>query len=214
VPPEWYDADYFERGVKSNWEHGYEWSSFSGLFRDTAAFLAETFADTRTFLDVGCARGFLVRTLREQGRECWGVDHSHWAIAHADELARPFLVQAGVDDYRSERAVDVTLAFDLLPSLTERQAADFLAAARGWTGTAIVAVIASFESEAEERGWREAGDDRDLSHVLMRTRAWWHEQFLRAGWRQDPLQAVAARVCQRHPLPRRMGWKMYVYAPR
>ena len=46
----------------------------------------------------------------------------------------------------------------------------------------------------------------------MRTRAWWHEQFLRAGWRQDPLHRMLARACQQHELPRKMGWQMYMYA--
>ncbi|HEX9046316.1 MAG TPA: glycosyltransferase family 9 protein, partial [Verrucomicrobiae bacterium] len=32
IPGEWYDADYFEHGLKSNWRDGYHWSSFSGLF--------------------------------------------------------------------------------------------------------------------------------------------------------------------------------------
>ena len=213
VPPEWYDADYFEHGVKSNWERGYHWSDFAGLFRDTAAFLTEMFPEARTFLDVGCARGFMVRTLREQGRECWGVDHSPWAIAHADEHARAHLTRAGVEDFEPGRDFDVVLAFDLLPHLTEGQAETLLTRARAWARTAIVAVIASFDDDTEARAWQAASDDHDLSHVLMRTRAWWHDLFLRTGWRQDALHRVAARACERHALPRRMGWKVYVYAP-
>ena len=40
IPAAWYDADYFEHGVKSNWEGGYTWAGFAGLFRETAAFLS------------------------------------------------------------------------------------------------------------------------------------------------------------------------------
>jgi hypothetical protein len=75
----------------------------------------------------------------------------------------------------------------------------------------IVAVIRSFENEEDERRYREAGDDGDLSHILMRTRAWWHELFLKTGWRQDPLHCAFARMCQQHELTRKMGWQMYVY---
>jgi Sigma-54 interaction domain len=42
-------------------------------------------------LDVGCAKGFLVRALREAGRECWGIDHSQWALEQADSIASPYL---------------------------------------------------------------------------------------------------------------------------
>ena len=78
---------------------------------------------------------------------------------------------------------------------------------------ALFAVIASFETEQEERDYLRQRSDRDLSHVLMRTRAWWHDLFSQTGWRQDPVHRVAARACQEHDLPKRMGWKVYLYAP-
>ena len=72
-------------------------------------------------------------------------------------------------------------------------------------------MIRSFESDDDERRYREAADDGDLSHILMRTRAWWHEQFVQSGWRQDALHRVCERLCQQHELTRRMGWQIYVY---
>lgn len=211
VPGDWYDEDYFEYGLKSNWTTGYHWADFSGLFRETAAFLTELFPDAESFLDVGCAKGFLVRCLREAGKTCWGVDHSAWAIDHADPATRPFLTRAGVDDMTFDRQIDVLLAFDLLSHLEDEQAERFLARARAWTRTAVVAVIASFDDEAE--GTR-ASDNGDPSHVTLRTRAWWHALFLRAGWRLDPLQRLGAERCRAHALPRKMRWKLYVYSPR
>ncbi len=213
VPPEWYDADYFEHGLTSNWTGGYTWTSFAGVFRETAAYLTELFPDADSFLDAGCAKGFLVRCLREAGKTSWGIDHSAWAIDHADPVARPFLTRAGVDhDVMFDRQVDVLLAFDLLSHLTEDQAGQFLTRTRTCTRTAIVAVIASFDDEAEQSRHR-PDDDRDRSHVTLRTRAWWHQRFLQAGWRLDPLQRLGAERCREHPLPRRMRWKVYVYAP-
>jgi hypothetical protein len=110
-----------------------------------------------------------------------------------------------------DREVDVLLAFDLLSHLTEDQAGQFLTRARTCTRTAIVAVIASFDDEAEQARHRPA-DDRDRSHVTIRTRAWWHERFLQAGWRLDPLHRLGEARCREHPFPRRMRWKVYVYA--
>jgi len=211
VPGAWYDAGYFETGTKSNWQDGYTWKSFSGVFTDTARFLTSTFNDATTFLDVGCAKGFLVRALRDAGKTCWGVDHSHWALAHAEARAKPYLLEAGADSLPLGGRFDVILAFDLLPHLTESQATRFLECARSMANVGIVAVIRSFENEEDERRYREAGDDGDLSHILMRTRAWWHELFLKTGWRQDPLHCAFARMCQQHELTRKMGWQMYVY---
>ncbi len=62
----------------------YQWASFGGLFRDTAAFLASMFPDARTYFDAGCAKGFLIRALRETSAEAWGCDFSSWATSHAE----------------------------------------------------------------------------------------------------------------------------------
>lgn len=211
IPGEWYDADYFEHGTKSNWGQGYKWSLFASLFHETASFLTSTYTEADSYLDIGCASGFLVRALRDQDKECWGFDHSKYAIDRAEPSVKPFLIQAGVDDVIFDRQFDVLLAFSIFESLTPEQILSFLSRARGWTRQAIFAVITSFESEEEERQRRKG--DRDLSRVTLKPRAWWHEAFQSAGWRQDYLHRIAQRSCQDHPLSTRMGWNVYVYAP-
>jgi glycosyltransferase involved in cell wall biosynthesis len=213
VPPEWYGEDYFENGLTSNWTHGYTWSSFSGVFRDAAAYLIEMFPDAGSYLDAGCAKGFLVRTLREAGKDCWGFDHSAWAIDHAESAVRPFVDRAGVDDVALDRRVDVLVAFDLLSHLTDEQARAFLQRARQSVAMAVIAVIPSFDTEEDERQYRRQPDDQDLSHVTLRPRRWWDALFREAGWRFDALHRLGAEHCREHPFPKRMGWKVYVYAP-
>jgi SAM-dependent methyltransferase len=210
IPGEWYDADYFEHGRKSNWKNGYHWRDFAGLFSDTAEFLTTTFTEANSFLDAGCAKGFLVRALRERQREAWGFDHSAWALDRAEEPARPFLYQASAENAEFDRSFDLTLAFSLLESLTEEQALAFLQRAGAWTRQAFVAVICTCEDDQRKRL---ADEDHDLAHITLRSRAWWHDLFLRAGWKQDGLHRVAERVCRTHPLPKKMGWQVLVYAP-
>jgi ADP-heptose:LPS heptosyltransferase/2-polyprenyl-3-methyl-5-hydroxy-6-metoxy-1,4-benzoquinol methylase len=211
ISGEWYDADYFEHGRKSNWTGGYSWPAFAQLFRETAEFLTTSFPESESFLDAGCARGFLVRTLRERGKEAWGFDHSTWAIDHAEESAKPFLVRAGVDDFGFGQGFDLTIAFFLLESLTEQQAAAFLERARKQTRHALVAVIHTADDEPGASGSGEL--DQDLSHITVRNRKWWNELLLRAGWRHDALHRMVERTVQAHPLPARMGWNVFVYAP-
>ncbi|MFL6227742.1 MAG: glycosyltransferase [Pyrinomonadaceae bacterium] len=211
VPADWYDADYFEHGLKSNWARGYAWRQFEGLFRQTSAFLLEMFPEAESFLDAGCAKGFLVRALRAAGADARGFDHSAWAIEHADEAAKPFVTLAGTDDFEFARDYDVLTSFSLLESVTEEQIHAFLSRAREHTRQALFAVITSFETDGEREAYLRAS--RDLSQITLRPRAWWHEQFLAAGWRQCALERVAERACQRHELPTRMNWKVFVYAP-
>jgi cyclopropane fatty-acyl-phospholipid synthase-like methyltransferase len=197
--------------LKSNWDRGYTWPWFAGLFQETAAFLSSIFSEATSYLDIGCAKGFLMRALHELGKECWGFDHSKWAIEHVEECARPFILQASVDDVSYERQFDVLLALSIFESLTEAQALSFLCRARAWTRQAIFATIPSLQQEKEEEFDKQ--DNRDLSHITIKSRQWWHELFLRAGWRQDYLHRVVERLCQAHSLPTKMGWKVYVYAP-
>ena len=103
IPGSWYDADYFETGRKSNWRDGYNWQDFAALFRETAEFLTTVFPEANSFLDAGCAKGFLVRTLRERGKEAYGIDHSAWAIEHAEESAKPYLSVVGAEEFEFDR---------------------------------------------------------------------------------------------------------------
>ena len=212
IPGEWYDGDYFETGLKSNWTNGYAWPAFSGLFRDAARFLISIFPDAHSFLDVGCAKGFLVRSLREEGKEAWGLDFSPWAIRNAERSCASFLQLASVDEYPFDRECDVLVAFSILESMTESQIHDFLTRSRLCTRMAIFAVISCFE-ETDDRQAMEK-EDNDLSHITMRTRAWWHDAFLQSGWSQGPSEESIGGQCLGDSLPSRMRWKAYIYAPR
>src|SRR5262249_17372152 len=152
-----------------------------------------------------------VRALRELGKEAWGFDHSNWALERAEDLAKPFLLQADVANVDFKQGCDVLLAFSLFESLTEGQIAAFLQRARPFTRHALLAVASTRESGGKQPRLLE--EDRDLSHITLRTRSWWHDQLLQAGWRQDPLHRIVNRMCQDHALPKRMGWQVYVFAP-
>ncbi len=200
IPGDWFDADYFEHGRKSNWSGGYAWSSFQGLFRETAALLHETFPEATSFVDVGCAKGFLVQALRERGLDARGFDHSEWAITNAQASVKPFLELASLDSMAyDDRSIDVVVAMSLFESLTEEQISQILLRARRWVRRALFATIPI----------QTAAVDRDLSHITMHEPQWWCDRFAEAGWRQDPTQSTV----ERHPLPKRMKWGLYIFEP-
>lgn len=206
IPGDWYDADYFDHGRKSNWSTGYTPESVGAVIGHSASWLCDIFPNAATFIDAGCARGYLVGILRDAGKQAWGFDHSPWAIQTADEQARPFLSLATVEQFRPSQNVDVLLAFDLLAHLTADQALVFLSNARVWTNHCLLATVPSPEDGIEAAG-------RDPSHVTFRTRAWWRDLFERAGWRQDFAMRSAERACQAHPFVAAMRWNVYLYLP-
>ena len=91
IPSSWFDVDYFDGGLKSNWKSGYFWEHFRRLFEDTASFLGSLFPDAHSYLDAGCAKGFLVRALRAAGKEARGFDISQYALDAAEPGIRPYL---------------------------------------------------------------------------------------------------------------------------
>jgi hypothetical protein len=208
IPADWFDADYFDHGIKSNWQQGYHWKHFEGIFRDTAGFLTTAFPDARTFFDAGCAKGFLVRSLHDAGLEAWGCDVSTFAIENADKIAAPYLTSSPAEIFQWDRDYDILVALHLLPQMTGQQAISFLTHARMHVTTALVAAIPLFEDESK----REYGLG-DAAHISRHNRQWWHELIVSAGWRQDPLHKAMQRACQRQSLPARMGWEIFVYSP-
>jgi hypothetical protein len=199
IPSDWYDADYFEHGLKSNWHRGYAWSSFQGLFVEAAAFLHEMFPSARSYVDAGCAKGFLVKALRERGLEAQGFDHSSWAIEHSEPNARQFLRLASIEfiEY-ADKCTDLLVAMSLLESLSEKQISVFLTKGRRWARTALFLTLP-----------RQGNHDRDLSHITIREPSWWRQRFNEAGWREHELQEAA----RQHPLPQKMNWQAFVLEP-
>lgn len=59
-----YDQDYFDRGCQSGKSNyiDYSWERIGGEVEKTAAHITKHFAPAKT-LDVGCAKGFLVKAL-------------------------------------------------------------------------------------------------------------------------------------------------------
>jgi len=210
IAGEWYDADYFEHGLKSNWSNGYGWDLFSGLFRETSKYLQNIFPEAETFLDIGCAKGFMIRALREQEKECWGFDHSPWALQCAEPQARSYILHENTDTVEYHRHFDILVAMSIFESLTEDQIEQFLSRARPWCRHAIFSTITTLPSSQITPRDR---DDDDLSHITLRSREWWHEKFTAAGWRQDPLHRVVQNLCKSDELPTRMGWELFIYAP-
>ena len=203
----WYNADYFEHGRTSNWSQGYSWALFRGVFEEAAAYLAEIFPQARTVLDMGCAKGFLVRALRQRQIDAWGFDHSPWALSQADPLALSYVWRDDIGTVAFERRFDLLVAMSLFESLTEAQLRAFLRRARAAAAT-LLAVIATLPDDpAKARSAFQ--DDKDLSHITMRTRAWWQALFEECGWVAHHRQREGAA----HSLPRKMGWEIYVYDP-
>lgn len=182
VPREFYDADYYAGNIKSNWETAYDWQHFGKLFRDWAKFIVLGFPEAKSFLDVGCAKGFLEKAiydLAERSKleiEIEGFDVASWAIENCEPEAKSLVSLAGVEDYEFKRDFDVMICLDTFGHLTEKQVTDFLVRSRPHINDCGFFAI---ELSTQEHNLAEP------SHVNLQTREWWERKFFNCGWHSD-----------------------------
>lgn len=207
LPETWYDADYFN-GITSNYREGYTWERLGTLFMLTAQWLCDLFPTVQSYLDIGCAKGYQVRALRDCGKEAWGVDHSTYCLTEAcDPVAHPYLRQQRLEEL-SPVPVDLVLAFEVLEHLTVAQIDATLPRVRQCARQGLLATIPTPDMP-HKRAWQEA--QQEPSHLTLQPRAWWVERFQTAGWVHTPFHGLAERFCMAHPLPRTTGWNVFLF---
>lgn len=140
------------------------------FFRQVAAGIVAD-CHPRTAIEFGCAKGFLVETLRELGIEAEGVDFSPHAISEVYAPVRPF---CRVGDVRepTTRRYDVAICMEVLEHLTE---GDALTAVRN---LAAAADTVYFSSNPDE-------EFPELTHANVQPPAYWEGLFERAGMIRD-----------------------------
>lgn len=126
LQPSEYDASYFD-GATQAMRHNAGYSNYQRWYRTIGEnSLGERWKDyakhwldhlsltNKTVLDVGCAKGFLVKDLRDMGIEAYGLDVSQYAIDNCEPEAAPYLT---VGDARTVLSQYKRNEFDVLISL-------------------------------------------------------------------------------------------------
>ena len=85
-PPAQFDAYYYAHCCGDPYQHNQTWLN---QFRVVAERIASDI-NPGSVLDAGCAYGFLVELLRQQGVEAWGIDISSYAIGQVDPSVKDF----------------------------------------------------------------------------------------------------------------------------
>lgn len=162
-----YDQAYFDGGK------GYHSYGDAEHFNDTAEHIINWF-NPRTVLEIGCAKGYLVKALRERGVKAYGLDISEYAVANAPEEVADYLF---VYDVTSGQPLefpryDLIVSFDTFEHLPE---ADL---DKVWT------FLNKHGNDAYIRvGTLNTPDwQHDPSHITMHRLEWWMNRYPRAIW--------------------------------
>lgn len=235
--PAFYGAAYFDAEKDPNLESGYA-VAYSDLqdFRELACLVKELF-DPERALDIGCARGFQVRALREEGIDAWGIDISDYAISTAPEDVAPYLKVSGCQKTGfPDGYFDLVLLMETLehipPYDIERSISEARRICKGW----ILATIPSIGSNRYgpngvasgkipqnylplyEEGEIDMAPFEHLildvqgapihGHIIVASFDWWTEMFTRHGLvRRGDLEQ---RVNEEISCAREAVWNFYV----
>lgn len=175
-----YDKDYFENGVgtkKSNY-FDYSWARLGSYFQKTAKHIVNKFSPS-SVLDVGCAKGFLVKALVELGVDAYGVDPSEYAFNEvpADIKGRT-VIGAAQQLHDEDNSFDLVTCFDVLEHIPEKDVpqvlSEMLRVSKQWL---IIRVVT-----------KELPNDVDANHSIIREKDWWIEKIKEAGGIVEPTE--------------------------
>ena len=140
LQPSEYDASYFD-GRWQALRHNAGYSEYRRQFRtcayrtlpfeqstgnnfgDVARWLTATyFLHGEKVLEIGCAKGFVVKSLRDEGVDAWGIDVSPYAIGACEPEAVPYLTVGDARTYLTNyhrNEFDYVISLRFMECLTE-----------------------------------------------------------------------------------------------
>lgn len=140
-------------------------------------------AGEMNLIDVGCAKGFLVRHLRRRGFDAWGTDISNYALEHAPDDAASYLrwqdISAEADSFFGTERFRVLTCIETLEHIRERQVDTALRSL--WKllkpgGQALLTICVEGQPDT----------DSDPTHVTIRPRDWWTDRLRFTGFIPEP----------------------------
>jgi SAM-dependent methyltransferase len=184
-----FGSDYFD-GPR---EFGYGGYRYDGRWlpvaRDIVAHYALSPGDR--VLDVGCAKGFLVRDLLETcpSLDVFGLDISAYALANADPACRGRLMRASADylPFR-DGAFACVLALDTIHNLPRAGAVRALAELQRVSGGRAFIRVDSYRNAAEKAVF----EDWVLTALTHDSPDGWRALFAKAGYRGDHCWTIIA----------------------
>lgn len=165
-PKELFDAHYYEHCCCTPYERNEDWLSHFGRI---AKHISKDIGPS-SVLDAGCAMGFLVEILRDQGTEAWGMDISQYAIGKVAARVKPYCWVGSVADPLPGK-YDLIVSIEVLEHLPEPEAEKAVANLCQFTDDIL------FSSSPD--------DTQEETHFNVRPPGYWAECFAKQGFFRD-----------------------------
>lgn len=173
-----YDKDSFENGQESGkgWLQNYRWMP-QRSFREGLGIIDYLGLDDSSYvLDVGCAKGFIVRALRELEIKADGCDISDYALSFAPDGCW------NCTDWTTHYNFGYThiVIKDMLEHLTLTQLDDMLQTLKNVANTILCVVPIG-----DDGVYRIPEYHMEISHLIAENEEWWINSFVKNGWVVD-----------------------------
>jgi len=179
---EFYDQDYFERGIETDKScyQNYRW------IPELTIPMAMTIIDYldikagQRILDFGCAKGYLVKAFRWLRREAWGVDISSYALCNCDFEVKDFCMTPKNYLNRTKNCVDIVIAKDVFEHILLSDLSNIINDLIA-IGDLIFAVIPLGDSGL----YRAPANNLDQSHITCLNEKEWKSFFRNCNLRVE-----------------------------
>lgn len=177
-----YDKDYFESGNKSgykNYNKGFNY--YRNRVRDyQRAFHLLTNFRPKRVLDIGCAFGYVVISLRSLGVEAYGVDISEYAINNSPLKVRPYLKIADMVNLPfDDTYFDLVVSYDVLEHIHASNLPPVLKEIKRVSSKNLYFEIFS------DNNINKIFKINDSSHVSVYKSFFWKNLFKKAGFKPN-----------------------------
>ena len=173
---DFYDADYYERGQTSGkgWLMDYKWMP-QRSFREALGYIdfLELDGNSRV-LDVGCAKGFIVRALNELYIDTCGCDISEYALKFAGEKCFDC---SDSEFWDMVNPFTHAIAKDVFEHMTKEQLPEILANIAKVTKTLMCIM-----PMGDNGKYRIPEYHMEISHLIIENEFWWAKAFKENGW--------------------------------
>jgi 2-polyprenyl-3-methyl-5-hydroxy-6-metoxy-1,4-benzoquinol methylase len=174
VNKDYFNEAYFESGKTSNYKNYFDYP----FFKDLAYFLWEKYLP-KSVLEVGCAKGFLIKWLRRLRVDAIGLDISQYAVDNAPEDVKDYVQCV---DFSSDKVInnihfDLVVSFETIEHIPDNKLKQFIKnlydATNDWCilSTPIV-----------PRGYPSTDGGLDKSHVSLHSKDYWCDAFKAVGF--------------------------------
>lgn len=175
---EQFDEDYYMNGIKTGKSlySSYSWKPELTIPMVQAIINHLGIYRHDTILDFGCARGYVVRALREIGYTAYGHDISLWALENADGRAYQYLSRTEEVAFGLEP--DWIIAKDVLEHIFDVANTITKLMDNATKGVFVVVPLAAFDN-----GRYVVEDyELDITHIHRLALPSWTAMFMRPGW--------------------------------